>query len=281
VVLKFDSPELAARWQAARDAGASWDYDGYHPHVTITYDGGGVDLSGVQPFAGDLVFGPEVHAPLNESWAEDKGFRKAADDSGMTNAQIAAQIARSVSLRDLESLDAYADLFEVANDSGALATASVGADGLTDQVFQRAADFARERAATLVSLQGSDNIVQPTRDMIRDVIAKGLDDNLGADKIADLVQASTAFSEERADLIARTEIANANGQGKLEGWRAATETGLTLTKSWLTAGACCDDCALNEAAGAIDLEDDFPSGDDAEPAHPACKCVTIAAEAEE
>lgn len=222
---------------------------------------------------------PEVHAAIDSLGAPlaDR-VEKAADDSGLTNAQIAEQIAKAVSLRSLESLDAYGDLFEVANDSGGLAAASVGADGLTDQVYERAVAWAKERAATLVSLQGPDNIVQPTRDMIRDVIAKGLDDNIGAQKIADMVQASTAFSEERAALIANTEIANANGQGKLAGWQAAAETGLVLQKSWLTAGACCDDCAENEAAGPIDIDDDFPSGDDAEPAHPSCRCACVASE---
>lgn len=69
VVLRFEHAELAQRWQAFRDIGASWDHDGYRPHVTITYDGAGVDLSKVQPFSGDLVFGPEEFAEIDEDWA--------------------------------------------------------------------------------------------------------------------------------------------------------------------------------------------------------------------
>lgn len=220
--------------------------------------------------------GDEVSAEVG---MQLRGLHKAADDAGtLTNAQLAAQIAQAVSLAKLDALSdgAYDDLFEVAYDSATLGLASVGAtttDELTNQVFQRAADWARQRAAELVSLQGPDNIVGPTRDMIRDIIAKGLDDNIGSSKIADAVQASTAFSADRADLIAKTEIANANGQGKLAGWQ---ESGLDLQVSWLTAGACCDDCADNEAASPIPLGDTFPSGDDAEPAHPGCKCVTTA-----
>lgn len=77
IVLHFTCPELEARWKEARQMGASWDHgDSYSPHVTITYDAGEVDLSKVEPFPGDLVLGPEIHQPLNESWAEDRGFVK-------------------------------------------------------------------------------------------------------------------------------------------------------------------------------------------------------------
>lgn len=77
IVLHFVCPELEARWKEARQMGASWDHgDTYSPHVTITYDAGEVDLSRVEPFDGDLVFGPEIHEPLNENWAEEKGFVK-------------------------------------------------------------------------------------------------------------------------------------------------------------------------------------------------------------
>lgn len=67
VVLKFDSPELQQRWQQYRDAGASWDYDGYTPHVTITYQGQGVDLAQVQPYDGPIVLGAERQETLDDS----------------------------------------------------------------------------------------------------------------------------------------------------------------------------------------------------------------------
>lgn len=77
IVLHFVAPELEARWKEARQMGASWDHgDTYSPHVTITFDAGEVDLSKIVPFDGDLVFGPEIHEPLNERWAEEKGYVK-------------------------------------------------------------------------------------------------------------------------------------------------------------------------------------------------------------
>jgi hypothetical protein len=40
--------------------GASHDFDEYQPHVTITYEGSDLDLSKVEPYRGELVFGPEI-----------------------------------------------------------------------------------------------------------------------------------------------------------------------------------------------------------------------------
>lgn len=71
VVLKFESDELQKRWGEFRAAGASWDYESYQPHVTITYKNGDLDLTGVEPYKGRLVFGPEIYESINENYAED------------------------------------------------------------------------------------------------------------------------------------------------------------------------------------------------------------------
>lgn len=72
VVLKFKSVFLPKRWKQIIDAGASWDYDDYTPHVTITYKGTDIDLSKVKPFNGKLIFGPEKFTELVEDWSADK-----------------------------------------------------------------------------------------------------------------------------------------------------------------------------------------------------------------
>jgi ADP-Ribosyltransferase in polyvalent proteins/ParB-like nuclease domain len=68
VVLRFNSPELQKRWNELGAAGAVWDYPTYNPHVTITYDGGDVDLSVVAPFLGPLEFGPEIFERVKDDW---------------------------------------------------------------------------------------------------------------------------------------------------------------------------------------------------------------------
>lgn len=69
VVLLFNSATLAYRHEAIKRAGASFDFPEYQPHVSITYQGGGVDLSTVEPYRGALHFGPEIFAELDEDWS--------------------------------------------------------------------------------------------------------------------------------------------------------------------------------------------------------------------
>lgn len=68
VVLRFSSEMLENRWKEFVDSGCSWDYDGYKPHITITYSGQEVDLENVEPFAESLEFGPEIWKEVVLDW---------------------------------------------------------------------------------------------------------------------------------------------------------------------------------------------------------------------
>lgn len=68
VVLMFPSKTLQGRWQEFCDGGASWDWDSYQPHITISYNGKELDLDGIKPYRGDLVFGPERFHPVDDDW---------------------------------------------------------------------------------------------------------------------------------------------------------------------------------------------------------------------
>ena len=70
VVLKFDSQDLQERHSEWETTGASWDYDEYHCHVTISYFAADVDLASVKPYTGVLEFGPEIYEPINENYKE-------------------------------------------------------------------------------------------------------------------------------------------------------------------------------------------------------------------
>lgn len=70
VVLKFVSKEINERWDELRASGAGWDFDAFTPHITISWQGGDVDLSKVAPFQAPLHFGPEILTPINENWKE-------------------------------------------------------------------------------------------------------------------------------------------------------------------------------------------------------------------
>jgi hypothetical protein len=79
VVLLFASSDLQWRHQQMVDAGASHDFDEYQPHVTITYDGADIDLATVEPFQGELRFGPEVFEELDLDWTPG-GAQSQQDD---------------------------------------------------------------------------------------------------------------------------------------------------------------------------------------------------------
>lgn len=144
-----------------------------------------------------------------------------------------------------------------------------------DQVNDRAVAYAKARAAELVS-----GIDEATRDDLKGIIANGLSENIGMDVIADNIRDAYAFSDERAGLIARTEITMANQTGALEGMKLARGAGVKLKKVWVPDDDACEDCQANGDQGPIDLDEDFVSGDDAPPAHPHCEC-SIASEAED
>jgi phage-related protein (TIGR01555 family) len=70
VVLLFNSSALSWRHEEMVRNGASHDFDSYQPHVTISYAGSDLDLSKVEPFRGELVFGPEIFTEVVEDWEQ-------------------------------------------------------------------------------------------------------------------------------------------------------------------------------------------------------------------
>lgn len=58
VVLEFNDSDLTWRHEAIKEAGASWDWPDYQPHISITKDF--VDLSKVKPYTGPIILGPEI-----------------------------------------------------------------------------------------------------------------------------------------------------------------------------------------------------------------------------
>lgn len=83
IVALFDSPELHKRWQEFRDVGASWDWPEYKPHITLTYSGEGAppDLSKVEPYTGELKFGPEKYAEVDDNWTDK--IKEQAQDAAL------------------------------------------------------------------------------------------------------------------------------------------------------------------------------------------------------
>lgn len=111
-------------------------------------------------------------------------------------------------------------------------------------------------------------ITDSTRTYLRADIDKAISEGWSAQKLADTLNTNFAFSDVRAAMIARTETASAHVEGQLITYKAAGVT----RKKWLLGSEACETCQANADAGIIDFEEEFPSGDDAPPAHPNCTC---------
>lgn len=70
VVLMFNCSELSYRHVQMREIGATWDWEGYQPHITITYDPAGLDLDTVAPYQGAIELGPEIFEEVMDGFAD-------------------------------------------------------------------------------------------------------------------------------------------------------------------------------------------------------------------
>lgn len=87
VVLTLENADLARRWQEAIDAGASWSYEDYTPHVTLTYGGAeGLLIDDMKPFDGDIILGEEIFAEVNKKWkgkVKEKDLNSDSEDDDL------------------------------------------------------------------------------------------------------------------------------------------------------------------------------------------------------
>lgn len=155
---------------------------------------------------------------------------------------------------------------------------------IVNLVNENAVAYAQQRAAELVGKQVQDDgtvvdnpspswrIDEATRDMIRGDVAQALEEGWSNDRLADALAQNYGFSDERSELIARTETAFADVQGNLTAYR---ESGLVAGKQWIVGAGCCDECEeLRDVIVALD--EDFPNGaGDGPPYHPACRCDVV------
>jgi hypothetical protein len=84
--------------------------------------------------------------------------------------------------------------------------------------------------------------------------------------------------QSRAQLIATTEYAEASGYANEFSAKEIGETlDMDMLKYWQTQedDRVSDGCRQNQAAGWIDADDSFPSGDMREPRFPGCRCTVL------
>jgi len=142
------------------------------------------------------------------------------------------------------------------------------APDFSQEMRVRAVKYAKKHGADLVK-----HIDSSIRKDMRSVLELALKDGWSTDDFAKEIQKRYAFSNSRADTIARTEMAFADVEGNMAAYKKA---GVEM-KQWITAGddLVSEECAMNGAAGPIPMNANFPSGAFQAPEHPNCRCDII------
>lgn len=178
-------------------------------------------------------------------------------------------------------------LKETARESGTQVLLDLGLTEEAAELFgvvnQDALDYSKNRAAEMVGMKFVNGelvenpdaawaITDTTRDELRQLISKAFSEGMTPADLETAIEDSFQFSSARAEMIARTEMSKAHIQGALD---AAKASGLVTHKFSMLSGNhdLDDECDDNADEGEIELEKDFPSGDDGPPFHPNCVCT--------
>lgn len=212
---------------------------------------------------------------------------KADAPDALTEEQILSMLeALSDAERDSLVQQMQTILGSLAMDGADEAATQIGLAGSValDLVNTQAVAWADNRAAEMVGMKwvGEELVPNPNaewvittmqREVTARLITQALKDGVNTDDLADQLAEEAAFSDSRADMIARTETAMADSAGNMSTYRTS---GIVTGKEWVTGGEVdCDECNENADAGVIGLNDEFPSGDDTAPAHPNCRCDVL------
>lgn len=211
----------------------------------------------------------------------------------------AARVQRVLEQLDLGDWDTLAEttrqvLGKMAQGGAAAGAAQIRvnlSDDLTNQVNEDALAWAKARSAELVGMQYNDDgelvenpnaqwsIAESTREMLRSDVTVAIDEGLSTDDLAAALEARYAFSADRAQTIARTELAKADVQGNMIAYAAS---GVVSGKEWVLGSEHTDDDECDDAAamGVVPLDSDFGGIGDP-PAHPNCVCDVLPVLAED
>jgi hypothetical protein len=216
---------------------------------------------------------PKIAAQLSKSL----GLGKAGDDEDSVDKAL-----KSLDFSDWEGLpplltDALAGV-AVGAGNQALKNLDLFSDDVSKLMAARATAYAQQRAAEMVGMKVNDSgdlipnpdakwqITEGTRTLLRSTVEQAEAEGWSTSKLSSAIQEGTVFSEDRADMIARTESAFADTRGNIEGWRAS---GVVDQKEFLAAPDCCDECQDIDGE-IVDLDDNFSDGSDGAPLHPNC-----------
>ena len=210
--------------------------------------------------------------------------RRLRDEMRAMVAHLEAADARVLQVEDVAFFDwdweaRYATA--VAQELEVAYLAELAVSGFVDTALlpghQLASLYARERAGEMLVLSGRDSIIEFTRARVARLVAETIEKGDSLRTLKNRLRKDIAFSDSRAETIARTETATAQGQAQIKSYQSLGYEG----KEWLTAldervdgGDPSGPCNANEAQGPVRLGKPFQSGHDTVPAHPRCRCTT-------
>ena len=77
LVMTYSCPRLYQRHhKLMQQHGATYDFDEYKPHVTLSYDAGDLDPSKLPAYEEEIEITKEYREELTDSWADDKKGKK-------------------------------------------------------------------------------------------------------------------------------------------------------------------------------------------------------------
>lgn len=154
----------------------------------------------------------------------------------------------------------------IAKDSTTYRPPSAASQALLDNVNDQAIAYARKHSGELIT-----GVTERTQERVKEVIQEGLKNGWSVDKVADELRRKGHFGEDRAAVIARTEISAAQNAGMVKaGIIYGRQTGQTISKVWVTDGHPCPKCAEHEGEMVL-VSEEFEGGANV-PMHPNCMC---------
>ena len=219
-------------------------------------------------------FQDKVNKALNSFYKslKDSTIKKAVEALNKADASDLAKVKQILAdeFGSFEDFLSYADtgdyLESAYNLAGDTVLAKFGLDGTFNLQNPGILSKLSDRANFIIN-----SVDETTKEELAQLITSGVADGDSWTDIAkDIRDNYPDISDYRSELIARTETSNAANQAELDFYK---NNGIE-TKMWTVSSAHTDEdeCDENEAAGAIPVNDEFPSGDDAPPNHPNCFC---------
>lgn len=264
VVLRFSSLKLQRRWRQYGKAGASWDFDSYKPHITITYDAGNLDLSKVEPYAGPIVLGRERQEPLTDGGSDVEEV-----PTGAVEARPAAP-EPNPSDEDTTLLKGFPEGYRFMAGKGPLGSGKWGvADASGHLVWklhatkQEAARVARERLATIAANERETAAQEAReRDIAKrllagdeptksDLAALGLKARAGFEWLSPAVQRVFGISRPKVREAMGDALKRSHTDSGREIWRGDAAKALKNAAAWVKARQTPDLTQSDDSGNAV------------------------------